>query len=174
MAMDPAVAGLLGALVGGGFTFAGSIIGNLHQARRERRDRKLEAYTKSIRCLLRLKMMAAKGGDLRPTLEAEGAPDSPNDYLDTQYWLTVLSAVCAAHHQPDLRKEAFALVHSEGDLTEDGLDETLQIVTAAARDDIGAPRPTFLQHLFDRKPAASSQPTRRSSSTPGPGPPSKP
>jgi hypothetical protein len=56
MPLDPALTGLLGALVGGGFTFAGSIVGNTQQARHERRDRleerKVEAYSNAMRCLL--------------------------------------------------------------------------------------------------------------------------
>jgi hypothetical protein len=38
--MDSEFAGLLGALVGGGATFAGAVISNTQQARRERRDRR--------------------------------------------------------------------------------------------------------------------------------------
>jgi hypothetical protein len=57
MAMDPALAGLLGALVGGGFTFAGSILGNTQQARHDREDRleqrKVETYINAMRSLLR-------------------------------------------------------------------------------------------------------------------------
>ena len=57
MALDPALAGLLGALVGGAATFGGSLFGNRQQARHERKrraqERKLEAYTNAMRSLMR-------------------------------------------------------------------------------------------------------------------------
>ena len=57
MAIDAALAGLFGALVGGGATFLGTVVSNTQQARhardQQRRDRKVEAYSNSLRSLLR-------------------------------------------------------------------------------------------------------------------------
>jgi hypothetical protein len=70
VALDPALAGLLGALVGGAAAFGATLVSNNQQARREqdkqRRDRKVEAYGNSLRSLVRAAYyFPLPGGDSR-------------------------------------------------------------------------------------------------------------
>ena len=109
MAMDPALAGLLCALVGGGFTFAGSILGNTQQARHDREDcleqRKVETYTNAMRSLLRAThyLELTPGGDLPPSeqmkVRGEQFTTRYENLVEAEYWLFVLAASCGSRHR---------------------------------------------------------------------------
>ena len=150
MALDPALAVVLGALVGGGFTFAGSVIGNTQQARRERKVQKLEAYRNSMRYLVRLKTLY-QHEPLAPEITDDR--EWIEDYVEVQYWLTMTSALCAGHLQERIQKVALSFGRVDVIPSETKLAEALKKVTDAARDDIGAPPPALLQRVFRRDTA---------------------
>jgi hypothetical protein len=123
MAVDPALAGLLGALVGGAATFAGTVVSNTQQARhardQRRHDRKVEAYSNTMRFLLRA---AHRSAELGLTDEPPPSGDSPQssdginravtwfeDLIDAEYWMTVLTTACGTRHRTRIQEAARTL-----------------------------------------------------------------
>jgi hypothetical protein len=94
-----ALAGLIGAVIGGVATLAGSAVTSRLQARLEAvkwaRDRKAEAYDSTIRYFLR-------AANRRSEFSAEGGPyvakaqvgEFFDDLVEAQYWLAVLTTLC--------------------------------------------------------------------------------
>lgn len=112
--MDAAIAGFLGAIVGGAATFGGTVVSNSQQAGRERKkenkQRKVEAYSNSIRSLIRVahrrSTFSAKTSD---ALGEEIVASWFDDIVDAEYWLTILTAACGSRHRESIQKAAQAL-----------------------------------------------------------------
>lgn len=111
MAMDPALAGLLGALVGGGATFLGTVVSNTQQARhtrdQQRLERKTEAYGNTLRYLLRVAHRRSEVHAEVGTILGEDIIASWfEDIVEAEYWLTSLTAVCGTRHREAISKAA--------------------------------------------------------------------
>jgi len=112
--MDAAVAGLLGALVGGVATFGGTVVTNAQQVRRDqikqRNDRKVEAYSNSIRSLLRVAHRRSTFSAEAPAVLGQDVAASWfDDIVDAEYWLTVLTAACGSRQRASIQEAAHAL-----------------------------------------------------------------
>jgi hypothetical protein len=148
MALDPALAGFLGAIIGGAATFSGTLVANLQQARRAgaegRQARKTEAYGNSLRSLLRAAhRRTLVTGEGRPTEEYFGG--WLDDCIEAEYWLTILTTACGAKYQKPMREVNRALLDAMDAMnTEERildfdllLRRSYRAVSEAARDDIG-------------------------------------
>ena len=112
--MDAAVAGLIGAVVGGGATLVGSVLTSRHQIAEERRvwlrDRKETAYSKTIRSLLRAR-------NRRSGFHAEGAPYIAqedlgtffDDLIEAQHGLSMLTTACGREQRAVLLEASKSL-----------------------------------------------------------------
>jgi hypothetical protein len=152
LALDPALAGLLGALVGGGATVAGSILGNTQQARHERRDRheqrKVEVYSNSLRSLLRAahrrSEVQVESGKLMSIMGKDMIATWFDDLVDAEYWTTVLTTACGSRQRAVVQEAARALhqavnmfVSSSGIPPQQELEKVYEAIADAARQDIG-------------------------------------
>ena len=153
MAMDPALAVLLGALVGGGATFLGTIVSNAQQARhtreQQRLDRKVEAYSNSLRSLLRAahrrSELTVESGSLVSIMGKDMVAAWFDDLVDAEYWTTVLTTACGSRQRPNIQAAAEQLHDTiERFTTGDpslsplgALREVYKTVATAARADIG-------------------------------------
>lgn len=154
MALDPALAGLLGALVGGAATFGGSLFGNRQQARHERKrraqERKLEAYTNAMRSLMRAAYPEWRQDSQSPGTSSakETQVSGEARLLDAAYSLTVLTTACGSKYRAKIEGMAREMTQAiEKILTRQELDEVefqynallkaYWTVVEAARDDIG-------------------------------------
>lgn len=112
--MDPALVGLLGTLLGGLTAIGGILIANRLQIQREYKERtrsnKQEAYSQSIRSLLRLinkrSKLTANGTAI---LGREDVKEWFDDYIETEHWVTQISLYSPkaykAHQIDDKAKE---------------------------------------------------------------------
>jgi hypothetical protein len=158
--MDAAVAGFLGAIVGGAATFGGTVVSNAQQAQREHKkqheQRKVEAYSNTLRSLLRVahrrSSVSAEGGAF---LGKDMIASWFDDIVDAEYWLTILSATCSSQHRESIQKAAHGLYEdvdrfaslgfrsgkfdkrSPNRLPLEAVFIAYQVVAEAARDDIG-------------------------------------
>jgi hypothetical protein len=94
-----ALAGLLGAVIGGGATLLGSLLASRQQARHERdkwlRDWKASAYNNTVRYLLRTANLRSEiSVEPGPLMAMRQVPEFFNDLVEAQYWLAVLTTVC--------------------------------------------------------------------------------
>jgi hypothetical protein len=163
--MDTAIAGFLGALVGGAATFGGTVVSNTQQARRERKkeheQRKVEAYSNSMRSLLRVAhRRSIITGEVGAIIGKDMLASWFDDIVDAEYWLTILSAACGSRYRESIQKTANKLLENVNLFTRSGdvnlftrWDEGMKIsakhspqeefliayrvVAEAARDDIG-------------------------------------
>ena len=103
-----ALFGLLGAVVGGGFTMLGALLSGRQQDRSERnraaRARREQAYSNALRHLLRATNRRGKidisSGRVVPILtDVESMFD---DLVEAQYWVAVVTTVCSAGQQGKL------------------------------------------------------------------------
>src|SRR5690242_14911392 len=105
MAIDPALTGFFGAVVGGGAAFLGTVVSNRQQARHERKrraqERKLEAYTNAIRSLMRAAYPEWRGDAQSQTgTPANQSPASAEArILDAAYSVTVLATACGSKYR---------------------------------------------------------------------------
>jgi hypothetical protein len=94
-----ALAGLLGAVIGGGATLLGSLLASRQQAGHERdkwlRDWRASAYHNTVRYLLRTANLRSEiGVEPGPLMAMRQVPEFFNDLVEAQYWLAVLTTVC--------------------------------------------------------------------------------
>ena len=152
MAMDPALAGLLGALVGGGATFVGTVVSNTQQARhtrdRQRLERKVEAYSNSVRSLLRAahrrSEVTTKSGASVSIMGQDQVAAWFDDLIDAEYWTTVLTTACGSRQRQAIQEAAKSLHDAIDEFTTSGrrlpldaLQSVYRTVAEAARADIG-------------------------------------
>jgi hypothetical protein len=154
LAVDPALAGLLGALVGGAATFGGSMLGNRQLARHNEAqrhfDRKVEAYGHSLRSLLRAMHRRSLFTDERwPVLGKDILGSWFEDLADAEYCMFVLTTACGSQHRPQIEEATQALFREVSRFATEGyrgsagtsplgaVTSAYAVVTRAARDDIG-------------------------------------
>jgi hypothetical protein len=158
--MDAAVAGFLGAIVGGAATFGGTVVSNAQQAQREHKkqheQRKVEAYSNTLRSLLRVAHRRSSiSSEAGTVLGKDIIASWFDDIVDAEYWLTILSAACSSRHRESIQKAAHELYedvdrftssggrlekfdkHAPNRLPLEAVFTAYQVVAEAARDDIG-------------------------------------
>jgi hypothetical protein len=101
--MDPAVAALLGAVLGASATVVGAFVNARVQAGRDARARKQEAYGSAIDALIRVRMrrwgLAASG---YAEIKASELPGFIDDLATAQRWLSMLLIACGAPQRKQL------------------------------------------------------------------------
>src|SRR5215217_8234197 len=105
--MNAAIAGLIGAAIGALASILGTVVTQFLQARataRNRlRDKKEEAYSNTLRYLLRVQNkrseMSVKGGQLTTILGEDDVKVWFDDVIEAQFWVTSLSVYCSPSYR---------------------------------------------------------------------------
>jgi hypothetical protein len=124
-----ALFGLLGAVVGGGFTMLGTLLSGRQQDRVQRnqaaRQRREQAYSNAIRHLLRAtnrrSELRIESGRLLPMLSKADIAALFDDLVEAQYWVAVVTTVCSASQRERLEEarremDTFVTRFANGDL----------------------------------------------------------
>jgi len=150
--MDATIAGLLGAAIGAAAGVAGAVITQVSQTRLERekwlRDKRVEAYSSSIRFLIRMSnkrsMITAEG---QTVLGKDSTKEWFDDISEARSWLTALLIYCSFRERDALSdaaksfNEAAERLITSGALSGDLVPAAQSVckqVSESARRDIGA------------------------------------
>jgi hypothetical protein len=151
-ALDPALAGLVGALIGALAGAGGSLIASWLQRRDERRkwviDKRVEAYAQSLRFLNRIK---AKRSDIQfvdGKMVTIFGPELTKEWFDeaaeAQHWLALLTVYCEKSSRDSILTASAevsvaidAMLNARGGFPVEACDTALKLVGEAARVDFG-------------------------------------